>query len=575
MSGLLAVLRFGRPAAPRLLLAILAGAGAAACSIGLAATSAWLIARAAEQPPMVALLLAITGVRAFGIGRGVLRYGERLAAHDAAFRVLGELRAVAYARLARLAPAGLAELRSGDLLARLVGDVDGLADLWLRVLLPGASAGIAAVGAALLVGGLLPVAGLALALSVVVTMVGGPLAAGTAARRAEQTLAPARGTLAALSLEVLRGAPELIALGAVPRALAAVEVADGRLSAAERRSAAGSGAGTLVAALASGAAVWISLLAGIAAVRAGSLSGVALAVVVLTPLAVHEIVAPLAPSVRLLPGLASSADRVMSLLGRPDPVAEPAVPEAMPPGPLGLIASGLRVRYPGADRDALGPVDLHVAPGARLIVTGPSGSGKSTFAAACLRFLAPAGGSLALVDAAGRTFELDRLDGDDVRSAIGLCEQDPHVFDGTLGENVRLARPTATTGELHAALAAAGLDGFVRRLPAGLDTLVGERAARLSGGQRQRLALARALLADVRILILDEPTEHLDDSAAARFVAELPHATAGRTLLVLTHRPELFDAAGWTRGPEMTAVVSADGCDALEPALAEGGVARP
>ena len=551
MSALVAVLRFGRPVTPRLLLAVLAGVGSAACAIGLSATSAWLISRAAEMPPMFALMLAITGVRAFGVGRGVLRYAERLAAHDAAFRVLGELRAATYARLARLAPAGLAELRSGDLLARLVGDVDGLADLWLRVLLPGASAGIAAFGAVLIVGSLLPVAGVVLALSVLVTAVGGPLAAGAVARRAERALAPARGLLAETALETLRGAPELLALGAASRALAAVADADARLAAAERRSALGAGTGALVAGLSTGAAVWISLLTGIAAVRDGSLAGVALAVVVLTPIAVHEVVSPLAPAARLLPGLAASAGRVTGLIERPDPVAEPADPAPVPSGPLGLRAVGLRVRYPGAVVDALGPLDLDVPAGARMVLTGHSGAGKSTLAAACLRFLDPAGGSLALVGADGSAVDVTTLAGDDVRRAIGLCEQEPHVFDGTLGDNLRLARPAATVEELDTALAAAGLLSFVRSLPAGLDTRVGEHGARLSGGQRQRLALARVLLADVRVLILDEPTEHLDEPAARAFIAELARTAAGRTVVVLTHRPELFAGAGWTRGPEL------------------------
>lgn len=551
MSPIVAVLRLGRPVAGRLALAVLAGVGAAAASIGLAATSAWLISRAAEQPPMLTLIVAITGVRAFGIGRGVLRYAERLTAHDAAFRVLGELRGATYARLARLAPAGLAELRSGDLLARLVGDVDGLADLWLRVLLPYGSLGIVATATVGLVGWLAPGAGLALAATLLVTAFGAPLAAGAVARRAERSLASARGALADATIDLVRGAPEILAAGAAPAAIATIGVVDARLAAAERRTARGAGTGGLVAALAAGAGTWLSLVIGIAALRDGSLAGVALAVVALTPIAIHELVSPLVPAARQLPGLAASAGRVVDVLRRPDPVPDPVAPSAIPVGPLGVRARGLRLRYPGAATDALDDLDLDVEAGARTVVTGPSGTGKSTFAAACLRFLEPAGGSLELVGDGDVVLDVREASGDDVRRAVGLCEQDPHVFDGTLADNLQLARPGAPVEVLEAALASARLLDWVRSLPQGLETAVGEHGARVSGGQRQRLALARALLADVRILVLDEPTEHLDEPTARAFVADLTAATTGRTLLVLTHRPELFEGPGWTRGPSL------------------------
>ena len=546
MRPLLRIARLGRPVAPRLALAVLAGVGAGTAAIGLAVTSAWLISRAAEQPPVLMLLTAVAAVRAFGIARGVLRYAERLAAHDAAFRVLLELRTDAYARLARLAPAGLAELRSGDLLARLVGDVDGLADVWLRVLLPYLGAGIVAAGAVALVGGLVPSAGVALAALLVVGAVGSPLVAGAVARRAEAALAPARGALTEAVVDLLRGAPELVATGAAPRALRAIGAVDLRLAGVERRAALGAGVGTLVAGLAAGASTWLALLLGIVAVRDGSLAGVALAVVALAPIAVHEVIAPLVPAARLLPGLAASARRVVDVLDRPDPHPDPAAPRLVPDGPLGLRAVGLRLRYPGATADALAPLDLEVIAGARALVTGPSGAGKTTFAAACLRFLAPAGGSLELVAGSGPV-DLRSAAGDDVRRAVGLCEQDPHVFDATIAENLRLARPGASDEELRGALADAQLLDWVASLPDGLETPVGEHGARLSGGQRQRLALARALLADVRVLVLDEPTEHLDEPTARAFVADLEAATRGRTVVVLTHRPDLFEAPNWPR----------------------------
>ena len=189
--------------------------------------------------------------------------------------------------------------------------------------------------------------------------------------------------------------------------------------------------------------------------------------------------------------------------------------------------------------------DVEVHPGDRLLVTGPSGSGKSTFAAVLVRFLEPSAGTVELVGP-DRSVDIRRLSGDDVRRVICLCAQDPHIFDTSVAENVRLARPGSTDLEVLAALAAAQLAGWIDSLPDGLATMVGEHGANLSGGQRQRLSLARALLAGAPVIVFDEPTEHLDDETATALAADLLRAAEGRTVVMITHRPELIGSAEWT-----------------------------
>lgn len=548
LSGRAALWRvglLGRPLTGRLLLAVAAGVAAAGAAIGLTATAAWLVSRAAERPPILYLMVAVTGVRAFGVSRGALRYAERLASHDAAFRVLSRLRGGAYARLERLAPAGLAEFRSGDLLTRLVDDIDGLADLWLRVLLPYFVAAIAAIGAVAMVAFLVPAAGLVLAATLLFVAFAVPVFTIGVARRGEGRIAGSRGELAAATLELLAGAPELLVAGATQARLADLAAVDRRLAEAEARTAAGSGLGALLSGLATGVAVWFGLVAGIAAVRSGAADGVMLAVVALTPIAVHEAVSGLIPASQHLPGLATMAQRLLDVTSRPDPVAEPAEPEALPAGPYGLRFRGLRACYSATAPDALTMPDMEIQPGDRLLVTGPSGSGKSTLAAVLVRFLEPSAGTVELVGR-DRSADIRRLSGDDVRRVICLCAQDPHIFDTSVAENVRLARPGSTDAEVVTALTAAQLAGWIDSLPDGLSTMVGEHGAGLSGGQRQRLSLARALLAGAPVIVFDEPTEHLDDATAGALAADLLRATAGRTVVMITHRPELIGSVEWT-----------------------------
>jgi thiol reductant ABC exporter CydC subunit len=521
----------------RLVLAASLGALAAACSVGLLATAAWLISRSALRPQVLFLVAPAAVVQAFGFGRAVFRYAERLAGHDAALNLLAARRVRAYDALARLAPTGVADYGSGDLIARLVADIDSLADRWLRVRLPYAAAAVAGIGAVALVTALQPEAGLILAATLAVSAVAAPAAAIALSRREERDLAPLRGDLAAATLALLDGAAELTAFGADGRALAAVQDKGAQVGRATARSGYGRGAAAAVSALAAGAAVLGAVCFAVPAVRAGTLAGVLLAVVVLTPLAAHEVFAGLGPAAQEIPRLRASAGRVEEVLARPDPVAEPAVPLPLPAPPYHLAATGLTVGWrPG--EPVLRDVCFDVPAGSRVAVVGPSGSGKTTLALVLLRFLDYEGGAGAATGAVTLNgIDIRAFAADDLRAVVGLCEQDAHVFDSTLEANLRLAKPGATDGELRDALARARLLAWTDSLPQGLRTPVGEHGARLSGGQRQRLALARVLLADFPVVILDEPAEHLDEETADELTRDLLGAVAGRTVLLITHRP--------------------------------------
>ncbi|MER5677274.1 MULTISPECIES: thiol reductant ABC exporter subunit CydD [Streptomyces] len=518
-------------------LALLLGSLAVGSSVGLMAVSGWLISRASEQPPVLYLMVAVTATRAFGMGRAVFRYAERLVSHDAVLRMLAELRVAVYRGLERVAPAGLRATRRGDLLSRLVSDVDALQDYWLRWLLPAGTALAVGTGAVAFTGWMLPEAGLVLAAGLLLAGVGVPWLSGICARRAERQLAPARSALAVRVADLLGGTAELTIAGALPARREQVRTADGLLTRIASRTATATALGGGLSALICGLTVVGAAVFALPAVSDGRLAGVELAVVVLTPLAAFEAVTGLPLAVQYRQRVERSAERVFEVLDAPVQVEEPAAPDDVPASPFPLDVRGLSARYEGAERDALHALDLTLGPGRRVAVVGPSGSGKTTLAQVLLRFLDAREGTYRL----GGT-EASALDGDTVRTFVGLCAQDAHVFDSSIRENLRLARPGATDDRLRDALAAARLLDWTLSLPDGLDTLVGEHGARLSGGQRQRLALARALLADFPVLVLDEPAEHLDLETADALTADLLAATEGRTTVLITHRLAGLDA---------------------------------
>ncbi|MEV0576910.1 thiol reductant ABC exporter subunit CydD [Streptomyces sp. NPDC050392] len=551
----------------RLLLALLLGSLALGSAVGLMAVSGWLISRASEQPPVLYLMVAVTATRAFGIGRAVFRYAERLVSHDAVLRMLAELRVAVYRSLERIAPAGLRRTRRGDLLSRLVADVDALQDYWLRWLLPAGTAVVVGAGAAGFTGWLLPEAGLVLAAGLLLAGVGVPLVSGACARHAERRLAPARAALATRITDLLGGTAELTVAGALPGRLNRTREADGVLTRIASRAATATALGSGLSALIAGLTVVAAALVALPAVADGRLAGVELAVVVLTPLAAFEAVTGLPLAVQYRQRVKRSAERVFEVLDAPVPVREPAEPAEAPASPFPLEVRGLSARYAEDGPDALDSVDLTLEAGRRIAVVGPSGSGKTTLAQVLLRFLDARTGTYRIggVDASA-------LDGDTVRRFVGLCAQDAHIFDSSIRENLRLARTGATDAELREALRRARLLDWAEALPDGLDTLVGEHGARLSGGQRQRLALARALLADFPVLVLDEPAEHLDLPTADALTADLLAATRGRTTVLITHRLEGLDAVDEVVVLEAGAVVQRGPYAAL--AAVEGPLSR-
>ena len=529
--------RLADPDRARLALAALLATLSLACGVGLLAVSAWLISRASEQPPILFLQVAIVSVRAFGIFRGVFRYAERLVGHETAFRSLTRIRVGVYERLERLSPAGLGAYRQGDLMARLVGDVDSSVDLIVRVVLPVVS-GLLAGGLAVAIGAaILPAAGVALLAMVVVIGVLSPWLTGRLGAQAQRSRAGAEGRLSAQVVTGLSAAPELLAYGAVEAAVAGIARADAELTALDRRSATASGLGGALSALATGLTVVACIALGVTAVGDGQVDGVWLATLVLMPLAIADVLSGMPAAALARAHVTGAAERIFEVIDAPDPVpvgpggTRSSTPTHALTADTALALTGIAARYPSADSDAINDITLDLSPGRRIALVGPSGSGKSTIAAVLLRLLDHRTGSYQLADQ-----DVRDLGEDGVRAAMTAVDQQAHLFDTTIEENLRLANREASPEQMRTALEGAHLDGWIDGLPAGMATRVGAHGSAVSGGQAQRIALARVLLADRPIVVLDEPGEHLDPDMADQVTAAALSSTVGRSVVLITHR---------------------------------------
>jgi thiol reductant ABC exporter CydC subunit len=563
------------------------GAGAAVAGTALLAASGWLVTRAAERPPVLALLAAIVVVRALGLVRAFGRYGERIAAHDVAFRQLAELRVHWYRRLigGGAGAAGSAALageaaRGGspgdgaaggaggdrtpapgaaDLLSRFVVDVDELQHRDVRVRWPVRVAAVAALAATGFATAILPAAGLALGAGLLVAATVVPGVSWLTARSALRRQGAARAALVDELVEALDAAPQLALAGRGPERLAQIDRASARLARIGRRDAAAAAAAQGLGLLVSGGTLVGVLAVAVGPASDGRLGPVWLGALALLALGAFEAVGALPEAAVRAVGVAAAERRLDGALHpSPEPPREetdrlsvcssaavrqrgvrlpgaPVPPVAQPPT---LAATGLRHRPGGAGAPVvLDGVDLVLEPGARVAVLGASGAGKTVLVRLLAGLVAPDEGTVALGGAA-----LDRLEPAAVRGQVRLAGQEAHLFATSIAQNVRVGAPGASEVEVDAALRATGLGPWLDTLPDGAATLVGEEGFAVSGGQRQRIALARCLVSPASLLLLDEPTAMLDPPAAHAFLVDLDRAAGERGVLVVTHERIGLDA---------------------------------
>ncbi len=507
-------------------LAAIIGFATTGSGIGLLMTSGYIIAKAALQPPMGALQLGIIGVRVFSIARGVLRYAERLISHNITFKILAKLRLWFYDAIEPLAPARLMHFKSGDLLQRIVDDIQSLENIYTRVLAPPLTALLVAALMWFLLGVYSMQAALLILCFHLLAGIGVPLLTMQLSRGVQVGIMTHKTRQQILALDLFQGVGELQLYGKLPHHLAEMRTAEECKLQLQRKNALIDGLHeSLTGILMNGALIAI-LWALIPTLKTGAVNGISLTVITLAVIASFEPFLPLPATVKHLEADKHAGDRLFEILdAKPETVA-PATPLPFPPNHC-IRAENLSFTYPGSITKALHQLSFEVPPGQHIAIVGPSGAGKSTITSLFMRFWNSSEGSITI---GGHNISL--FDPEELRRNIALVSQRTYLFAETIRENLLLAQPEATDEQLKKALTAAGLSHFTSKL----DEWTGQHGMKLSGGERQRIAIARILLQNAPIMILDEATANLDGVTEKEVTETLKAISAGKTLITITHR---------------------------------------
>lgn len=537
---MLKYLKFGLARSGYFPLGLLVGILQGGSAVALLATSAWLISRAAEQPPVMYLMIAVVGVRGFALGRAAFRYGERILLHDSSFRMLAMIRPRVFEKLIPFSPAGLGAVNRGQALARVVVDVDELQNLPLRVISPLTQAVGVSVLTVVGLAVLLPAAATILAVTLLAAFCLALPLSGWLGKSADNSKSRVNARLAEQSLEMLENHDVWLAYGWLSKHRDQINQTEKQLTRINRSSSISTGVGQALLSLLTTIATLGTAWVGAGAVATGQQPGVLLAVFTLLPLAVFDVVANAQPVVSAWHRFIASAKRVDELLEQPVPaIIDPASGELLVTEFKSLTFENVNLSYPTGP-DVVRGISFTLREGETLVLRGSSGSGKSSVALAAARFLEPVGGGIYLNGNAISDYQLDS-----VRARIGYVEQDTAIFMGTLKDNLLIAKSTATDTELLEVLDKVGLSRTFE-LREGLQTQLGERGVLISGGEAQRVALARAILADFDVLILDEPTASVDQETAEELVVDLLQAAkqrSNRAVILITHDEQLSSFA--------------------------------